>query len=39
MAEREALVSEGERVWAGTPWEPRAKLLRSMLDEAKLSLN
>jgi hypothetical protein len=39
MKEREELIAACERLWAGTPLEWRAKLLRSMLDEAKMSLN
>ena len=39
MKEREELVAQCERVWADTPLEWRAKLLRHSLDEAKRSLN
>jgi hypothetical protein len=39
MKEREELVAQCERLWADAPWEWKAKALRSMLDEAKRSLN
>jgi hypothetical protein len=38
MRERKE-VAQCERIWAETPLEWRAKLLRSMLDEAKRELN
>jgi len=39
MQDREDLVAACEREWTGTPWQWRAELLRSQLNDLKRSFN
>lgn len=39
LQEREALVIQCEEAWRGTPWQWRAELMRSLLNEAKKTIN